>query len=133
MVSTVLATVGLVNLALRMPRAVHGAAPLPRRMQGTLDQELVRLRHAEALLRSDAVRSEERYFWLAHVANLLLNIGGAVVVGLGYDAWRRGIISAGIGIAIGEVILWSYPWQPARHWRAYRQRYTPLDLDARSR
>lgn len=47
--------------------------------------------------------------WIGHAGNVLVNIGITLLLGLVYGHWQAGLISGGVGIAIGEVNLISQP------------------------
>jgi hypothetical protein len=47
--------------------------------------------------------------WLMHVGSMLFNIGMGVVQGLAFGRWQSGMISAAIGIAVGEVQILTKP------------------------
>jgi hypothetical protein len=52
--------------------------------------------------------------WLGHAGNLLVNLGIALTFGLVLHHWEAGLISAGVGLAVGELNLLS---QPAKLWK----------------
>jgi hypothetical protein len=76
---------------------------------------------AEALRASGSCADAERYLaasarneafargWLGHVANVAVNGGGLLIVGIGYDRWVTGALGAVVGIAIGEVQTFTRP------------------------
>jgi hypothetical protein len=62
--------------------------------------------------------------FLAHTGNVLVNGGGLLVVGLGYDRWLTGTLSAVVGIAIGEVQIYTRPTASLRGRDDWRTRWT---------
>lgn len=122
-VSAVKSGIGIVTHTLRLPRSRLGADDIPAYDPRDPAGNLAALRLAEAALRQDARRAAQRYSWIAHATSVLLNVAGALVVGLGYDNWPRGITSAAVGIAVGQVVVWSQPWQPEGHVEAYEARF----------
>lgn len=125
LVGAVKAGIGITAHALRLPRARLGADDIPEADALDADANLAALALAEAALREDARRARRRYSWMPPVASVLLNLAGGVVVGAGYDDWSRGLTSAALGVAIGQIVHWSQPWQPDGHLEAYRARFGP--------
>ncbi len=122
-VSAAKAVIGTVGRLARPPRAVLGPTAAELAPGGS---HAARSRHlvvAEAMLRLDAKDNDRRYSWLAHTLNLGLNLAGALIVGFGYHDWRRGLESAAIGVAVGELSIWSQPWGAKRAWKRYALRY----------
>jgi hypothetical protein len=106
---------GVANLALRPLESAHN--PLDT------DAPLARLQLAESLLERNARESDLRYAWKKHVLTMLLNVAGGVVTAVAGD-WKRGTQSAALGIAVGELQIWTRPWQAKRDLRDYRRRFT---------
>jgi hypothetical protein len=44
-----------------------------------------------------------------HAANAALNVGVGLVLGLGFHRWQSAAVSAGAGILIGELQIWTMP------------------------
>jgi hypothetical protein len=63
--------------------------------------------------------------WYGHLANLALNAGGAVIVGVGYDDWTQGLVSAAIGFGVGEISLLTGPWEADSDLEEYEALYGP--------
>lgn len=110
-VSAVKATFGVTRLLLWPPNARLGADPMY--VVEPVDESACRerLRVGEELMRKNARESESRWDWKRHVANVAINVGGALIVAEGYDDPWRGWRSAGVGIAVGEVFTFSHPWK----------------------
>jgi hypothetical protein len=99
-----------------------GADPVRALPDATPAQRQVRLRLAEALLEESAERAERKYTPWPHLGNALINlVGGGIIWGLG--DWRDAAISTGLGLALGEVRIWTLPTQPARDLDDYRARF----------
>jgi hypothetical protein len=122
-VSASKATIGVVARLLRPPSAIHGSRELTGMPERTAEERWRKVVRAEALLARNAKESDQRYSWIAHTVNLALNIGGGLIVWLGYDDFVRGASSAGIGIIVGEVQIWSQPWRAKRDWQEYQRRF----------
>jgi hypothetical protein len=122
-VGTVKSFVGLVTRLAQPPRALVGVRPLLALPNTTRLDRVNRLLAAEALLRADARESDRRYHWLPHTLNALLNLAGGLIVWLGYHDLSRAAESTGIGFAVGELQIWTRPWQGKRAWAEYRRAY----------
>lgn len=99
-----------------------GAAPM-RAVPGAGRQaRLERLAVGERQLRASAERAETRYSWSRHLTGVATNLlGGAAILALG--SAKDAAESTLIGIAVGEVQIWSQPWRPAGDLRDYEQRF----------
>jgi hypothetical protein len=91
---------------------------------------VTRLRAAEQLLYAAAEDADERRRgWLAHAGNLALNLIGAVVVAEGFDessGWGAGAL----GLVVGEIEIWSYPWHAEHTVREYERLFPRDELSA---
>lgn len=119
-VSAVKALGGVTRLYFSRPLARLGADPIVGDTASCHD----RVRKGEELLRQAAAESERRYDWKAHLSNVAINAAGGVIVAEGFDE-DDGWISAGVGIAVGEVMLWSHPWTGRSDLEEYRARFAP--------
>jgi hypothetical protein len=122
-VSAVKATFGTVNL-LRHPLAWQKGASAVRALPGdTHEDRVARLALAEEKLHQNAKATDRRLWWGSHLMNVGINCAGAAIVHGAYDdpirAWR----SAGIGIAVGELMLFSHPWWYRDDWNEYERRF----------
>jgi len=122
-VSAAKATGGVINL-LRKPLAAKDGADGVRALpHATREDRRRQLAAAEEQLRANAQDADSRYSWLRHALNVGINAGGAVIVWQGFGDRTRAWRSAGIGIAVGETMIWSQPWWPAQEWDDYRRRF----------
>jgi hypothetical protein len=94
------------------------AEPLP-------DEEscLARVAEGETLLRQAAKESQQRWDWKPHLFNVGVNIAGALIVTQAFNQ-TSGWTSAGIGIAVGEAMVWSHPWKGKSDLEEYETRFT---------
>jgi hypothetical protein len=121
-VNAVKSSIGLARDFIDPPHAKDGADAL-RAIPATSPEACeARLARAEELLRRNADEADERYSWKRHLANLGLNLAGAVIVAEAFDE-PRGWASGAIGFAVGEVQLWSQPWQARGDWEEYQRRF----------
>jgi len=118
--SAVKAGIGLADNLLRPPPARLGASELAAHEQESCAERLTR---AEDLLRRNATDARTRRFsWRPHLGNLALNGAGAVIVAEGFDE-PRGWVSGAVGLAVGELRIWSYPWHADGAWKEYQRRF----------
>ena len=82
-----------------------------------------RLARGERILRENADATTPFGPWYAHLINFGINGTGAVIVGAGFDDWRQGLISAGIGFAVGEVSLFTQPWEAGDDLEEYEAQF----------
>jgi len=89
------------------------------------------LGEAERTLAHDADNQAEGRAWWMHAANVALNGGAGLLLGLGYDHWGSGVLTAVVGMGIGEAMIFTQPVESADDLRRYRAgdltwRMTPL-------
>ncbi len=122
-VSAVKAAGGTTRLYFSRPVARLGADPL--RAEPLSDQAacLERVRQGESLLQQAAKESGRRWDWKPHLANVAINMAGAVIVTEGFDE-NEGWDNAAIGIAVGEAMLWSHPWKGRSDLEEYEARFS---------
>lgn len=126
-IGAVKATGGVAALLLQPLQAKDGADAVRALPHASSDDRRRQLAAAEEQLKTNAAASLRRYSWLRHVIIIGVNAAGAVIVWKAFDDPVRGWRSAGIGMAVGEIALWSQPWWPAEDWEAYRRRFDTPD------
>jgi len=122
-VGAVKALIGTTRLLIDRPSARLG--PEPMQAVEPTDESSCRERLAigEDLLRKNAKQSGSRWDWKRHAGNVALNVAGAAIVAYGFDDATRGWRSAGYGIAVGETMIFSYPWKADDDLAEYEQRF----------
>ncbi len=114
--------IGVADLLLRPLEARFGAAPVDGLPQATAEERLAKLRAAEALLRGNAERAEQRTSWRMHAANVALNgAAGGLIAGFGRPS--DGLIAFGTGTFGGVINILTQPAAPATDWQAYQARF----------
>jgi hypothetical protein len=78
------------------------------------------LAEAERTLVRDARNQADGRRWWLHVANVALNAGVGLFLGLGYDHWLAGAFNAVSGTAIGEAIIFTQPTSSIDDLATYR-------------
>jgi hypothetical protein len=118
-VSAVKSAIGLVNLLrLQLPER-HGAAPV---LEIGADEPVQRLEAAETIVESAAARARDQRGWKEHLGNVVLNaIGGGILWAGGSP--QRAAISTGVGLAFGELFIWTQPYGAVEDWDDYRERF----------
>ncbi len=122
-VGTVKAVLGVVGRLAVPIHSIQGSSEIDGMAEGSPDERARKLARAEELLRRNARESDRRYSLWSHGLNLLLNVGGGLVVALGYHDTNRALISSGVGIAVGELSIWSQPWRAKSDLREYQRRF----------
>jgi hypothetical protein len=116
-------TIGLGRALFSYPEAALGVRELedPPIEDATTCRD--RLELAEGRLRKAAEEAhDERWSWIPHAVNFGLNAGAAVFVAETYDH-DEAYWSGALGLAVGEVRTWSYPWQAEDDWEQYESRF----------
>ena len=124
-VGVIKTSAGITGHLLRFPRARHGAEGIPAADPLDPEGNEAALALAEAAMREDLRKARGRYNWIAHAGALLVNTAHLLIIGLGYDDWLQGLQSAGIGLAFGELVLWSQPWEAESDWAEYEATFGP--------
>jgi hypothetical protein len=78
---------------------------------------------AEKMLEESADDEAFNRGFLAHAGNVLVNGGGLLIIGLGYDRWVTGAIGTVVGISIGELQIFTRPTASLRGASEYRARW----------
>jgi hypothetical protein len=113
-VSAIKATAGVINMLFLPLNAMKGADPMRAESSDT-----AKLAAGEAALEANARESERALWWLRHTMVVAVNVIGGLIIWLGYDDLQRAAINAGVGIAVGEIAIWTQPWQPRESYREY--------------
>jgi hypothetical protein len=99
--------------------AVRGAEPV---LSPSMEKPGDRLESAEALLRENARRAEERTSWKRHLIGIAANLmGGAAIVAFGDTS--DAVVSTLTGIAISEAAIWSQPKRAIDDLEDYENRF----------
>jgi hypothetical protein len=128
-VSAVKALIGTTRLAFWPPNARRGAEPMHAVAVSDESQCRERLRIGEELMRKNARESNWRWSWLPLTINVGLNVAGGIIIHEGWDDPSRAWRSAGIGIAVGEAMIFSHPWKAGNDLAEYDSKFgTSPDL-----
>jgi len=113
-------TIGIIYLLTDPMPGRQGADPIRALPSSTREEKLVQLEQAERLFRKTVRRSQQRKMWLQHIGNYGLHaITASVLLGLGEekDAWMSFLIDS----TVGEIQIWSRPWEPVGDWKEYER------------
>ena len=68
-----------------------------------------------------AARSEAKgQSWIKHTGVVGINLVTTLIVGFAFDRWRTGITGGLIGVAVGEIMVWTQPNGAVHALRDYR-------------
>jgi hypothetical protein len=79
---------------------------------------------AEQMLDASADDEAFNRGFLAHTGNVLVNGGGLLIIGIGYDRWLTGAIGTAVGIAVGELQIFTRPTASLRGRAGYHAKWT---------
>jgi hypothetical protein len=117
------AGIGIAGRLIRPLYARRGAGELVALPSATPAEREAKLRVAERLLARNAREADLCHQWLPHLMSVALNVAGAIVTWAVADApalaWRQ----AGIGVVVGEIVIWTQPRQALRDLAEYRRRF----------
>jgi len=123
-VSAVKAAFGTTRLYIYQPTARRGADPLGAAPPGDAAACQRRLDLAEQRLHDSAHETGRAFRWKSHIFNVALNSLGAVVAGEGWGSRGEAWTSAGIGVVVGELQIWTQPRQPVTDLAEYEQHFS---------
>lgn len=115
--------IGLTRNLWSPPTAKLGTDDLPELDGADPERCRQRLQMAETRLRESAEEGHKnRWSWKPHLANVALNMAAGVVVAEMYER-DAAYLNAGIGIAIGELRIFTFPWQAEDDVEEYERRF----------
>lgn len=123
-VEAIKASAGVVGHVLLQPFSAHHGADELRARPGSSFVDLhAKVQFGEWLLARNAREADMRYAWHRHLAAVLVNVAGVLVVGLACEDWTTAAVNGAIGLAAGEAEIWSQPWRSRGDLRDYRRRF----------
>jgi hypothetical protein len=109
----VLAGLGVIPFLVAPPTVIHEAHELHARLTtappGTDAEVCSMLDDAESRLVRDARNERLLSGWWSHAANVAINAGAFLFLGLRYHHWLSGALNGGIGFVIGETVILTQP------------------------
>jgi hypothetical protein len=109
----VLAGLGVLPFLLAPPDVIHDGrelhAMLAASPPGTDAEVCAMLGDAERRLLDDAHNEHLMSGWWAHAANVAINTGAFLFLGLGYHHWLSATITGASGVVIGEAVIFTQP------------------------
>ena len=115
--------VGIVPLLVAPLDVVGDSRGLRARLAArrSTDDVCLLLADAEAKLVRDARNQADGQRWWLHAANVALNTGVGLFLGLGYHHWAAGAYNAVFGTAVGEAIILTQPSSSIADLREYQE------------
>jgi len=111
-------TIGIIYLLTDPMPGRQGADPIRALPSNTREEKLAQLEEAERLFRKTVRRARQRKLWLTHIGNFGLHaIASSILLGIGEEkeAWMSFLIDS----SVGELQIWSRPWEPEGDWEEY--------------
>jgi hypothetical protein len=99
-----------------------GAEPLRALPRASHAERVHALAEAEALVAEIVERAESRWTWPRHTGNVALNLAGGAFI-WGFDDVREAAVSTGVGILVGEIMIFTTPWRIDADVADYRQHF----------
>jgi hypothetical protein len=127
-VGAVKALIGTTRLLWVRPTARLGADPLLDQPATSEETCVALVGEGEDLLRKAAKESDQRWDWKPHTFNVALNLAGALIATQAFDddnGFKKGWYSMGIGIAVGEAMIFSHPWKGRSDLEEYEAAFSP--------
>jgi hypothetical protein len=128
-VSAVKAAFGTARLLYAPPNAKNGADAMRAIPADSPAGCAERLARGEGLLRQNADEARSRWSWKRHLSVVGINLAGALIVTQAFDE-PRGWTSAGIGVGVGEAMIWSHPWGDDSDLAEYERRFAADGMPA---
>ncbi|HEY1535864.1 MAG TPA: hypothetical protein VGF76_17710 [Polyangiaceae bacterium] len=100
---------GVGSLALTWQPLLGTTAKLHAMDATTSEARAARLAQAELLLERRAKAESIARGWVTQVASIGINLAGSAVLWFGYDQHRSALVSAGTGLVISEIQIWTTP------------------------
>jgi hypothetical protein len=100
--------VGGAKAAIGVGSALIRWIPTPRAPEAG-DDACAAVAEAERALARLARAQRGGVSWMRHAEGVALNVGGLLVLGVGYDHWREAVISTVGGLVVGEIRLLTHP------------------------
>ena len=127
-VSSASALIGTFGILFFPLTAHHAAADLRHYRADPLTQDRdLQLRYAETLLRKSAEAEELGRSWLAHLSNVLI-VGAGSAILAAFGNYGSAALNAGIGIPVGEILIWTQPTQAIEDWETYQRTIDPKSV-----
>jgi hypothetical protein len=122
------AVIGTGRLLLDSHPGRLGAQPMLDISGDGRDAKLSRLAAGEAQLLKVGERAEKRLRWQRHAGSLALNLAGGAFV-WGFADLEDAAVSVGVGILVGELMIFTSPKRGAADLTSYQQRFAGVSRD----
>lgn len=117
------AATGAVGVAytLIVPLEVIAAGPGYAARATNPENPCALIAEGEGLLARSAAHERSHTRWYVHAANVVVNVGIGLILGLGYGHWVAGAINFAVGVAVGEVTIFTAPTRLISAWAQYQR------------
>jgi hypothetical protein len=103
------------------PLEVLEAGPPYAQRAPAADDVCAVIAEGEGLLERSASEETTSRRWYMHAANVVFNLGIGLILGLGYGHWVAGAVNVALGVAIGEVTIFTSPNRLISAWSEYQR------------
>ncbi len=106
------------------PLEVIEAGPVFQRRAGWAhapDEICALIAEGEGLMQRGAGAEQQSRRWYMHGANVALNLGLGLILGLGVGHWVAAAVNVVVGVALGELTIFTAPDRLISAWAEYQQ------------
>jgi len=118
-VGAVKAAGGLAQILLKPPSALNSGASFRALPAQSREQRLAKLQQGEALLKTNADETGQRYTWRRRAVGTIGNLVGGVVIAA-FGETGAAVLSTLLGLGVHEATIWTQPADAARDLKDYR-------------
>jgi len=112
---------GLAFVAMETPSVVEEGPRFGARATSATRDTCALIEEGERLLSRGAQQQAASRRWTMHAANVLVNVGFGLILGVGYDHWVAAAVNFAIGAVFGEVTLFTLPSRLISAWAEYQR------------
>lgn len=114
-------TLGVIPLGILPFPARTAPRSLARMPVSSPEERRRKLAYAEHLLESASADEKLRRSWVNHATSIGVSVAVGLVLGIGYERPRTGLLNALGGIALSEIQIWTMPTAAISDYAEYRK------------
>jgi hypothetical protein len=103
------------------PLEVRTAGPGYAARAAVSGSDCALIAEGEGLLERSAIHETASRRWYIHAANVGINLGIGLILGVGYDHWVAAAVNFAIGAAFGELTIFTSPTRLISAWSEYQR------------